>query len=64
MSSAAAGGFNLGFESAAHKSNDKGGEVVDSGLIAQLVQRVVLNGESADVVLGETAKAIDAIMKA
>lgn len=64
MSSAAAGGFNLGFESAAHKSNDKGGEVVDSGLIAQLVQRVVLNGESADVVLGDTAKAIDAIMKA
>lgn len=63
MASAAAGGYNLGYESAAHKSNDKGGEVVGSGVIADLVQRVVLNGENADTVLGETSKAIEDIMK-
>ncbi|WP_422372418.1 ABC transporter substrate-binding protein [Hoeflea sp.] len=63
MASAAAGGYNLGYESAAHKSNDKGGEVVGSGVIADLVQRVVLNGENADTVLGETSKTIEAIMK-
>lgn len=63
MSVAAAGGFNLGYESAAHKSNDKGGEVVGSNAIADLVQRVVLNGENVDQVLGETTAKIEAIMK-
>lgn len=63
MASAAAGGYNLGYESAAHESNDKGGEVVGSGVIADLVQRVVLNGENVDTVLGETSKTIEAIMK-
>ncbi|WP_420406777.1 ABC transporter substrate-binding protein [Hoeflea sp.] len=63
MASAAAGGYNLGYESAEHESNDKGGEVVGSGVIADLVQRVVLNGENADTVLDETSKAIEAIMK-
>lgn len=64
MAASAAGGFNLGYESAAHKSNAKGGEVVGSGAIADLVQRVVLNGENVDTVLGETAAAIEAVMKA
>ena len=63
MAAASAGGFNLGYESPAHQSNDKGGEVVASGLISQMVQRVILNGENVDTVLGETAKGIDAIMK-
>lgn len=64
MSASAAGGFNLGYESAAHKSNDKAGEVVGSNAIANLVQRVVLNGENVDQVLGETTAAIEALMKA
>jgi multiple sugar transport system substrate-binding protein len=63
MSAAAAGGYNLGYESAAHKSNAKGGEVVDAGIIADLVQRVVLNGEDAGKVIGESSAAIEAIMK-
>lgn len=63
MSEAAAGGFNLGYESAAHPSNEKAGEVVGSGLIAEMVQRVILNGENADQVIGETAKGIESIMK-
>lgn len=62
MSQAAAGGFNLGYESADHPSNDKAGEVVGSGVIADMVQRVVLNGESADQVIGETTAAIESIM--
>jgi multiple sugar transport system substrate-binding protein len=63
MSAAAAGGYNLGYESAAHQSNAKGGEVVDAGIIADLVQRVVLNGEDANKVIGESSAAIEAIMK-
>jgi multiple sugar transport system substrate-binding protein len=64
MSSAAAGGFNLGFESGAHQSNDKAGEIVASNAIADLVQRVVVNGEPVDAALGDCAAAIEAIMKA
>jgi multiple sugar transport system substrate-binding protein len=64
MSSAAAGGFNLGYESSAHKSNDKAGEIVASNAIADLVQRVVVNGEPVDPALGDCAAAIEAIMRA
>lgn len=63
MAAASAGGYNLGYESSAHKSNDKGGQVVGSGVIADLVQRVVLNGENVDTVLSETSMSIEAIMK-
>jgi multiple sugar transport system substrate-binding protein len=63
MSAAAAGGFNLGYESADHQSNEKAGEVINAGPIADLVQRVVLNDENVDTVLGETAVAIEAIMQ-
>ncbi len=62
MAEAAANGFNLGYESTEHQSNPKAGEVINSNIIADLVQRVVLNGESADAVLPETAAAIEAIM--
>jgi multiple sugar transport system substrate-binding protein len=63
MAVSAAGGFNLGYESADHQSNEKAGEVINAGPIADLVQRVVLNGENVDQVLGETATAIEAIMQ-
>lgn len=63
MAASAAGGFNLGYESAQHPSNEKAGEIVGSGAIADMVQRVILNGESADTVIGETSAAIEAIMK-
>jgi multiple sugar transport system substrate-binding protein len=62
MAEAAAAGFNLGYESPEHRPNEKGAEVVNSNVIADLVGRVVLNGEDADAVLGETAAAIEAIM--
>lgn len=63
MAESAAGGFNLGYESAAHPSNDKAGEIVGSGAIADLVQRVVLNGEDADAAIGDTVATIEGIMK-
>jgi len=64
MSAAAAGGYNLGYESAAHQSNAKAGEIIAAHPIADMVQRVVLNGDSMDTAIGDAVKAIDAIMKA
>lgn len=62
MSEAAANGFNLGWESAEHQPNTRAGEIVNSGVIAEMVQRVVLDDENVDVVLGETASRIEEIM--
>ena len=64
MAKAAAGGFNLGFESPAHKPNPKANDIIAANTIAELVQRVILNGEPAKTVLGDTAKKLDAMMKA
>jgi multiple sugar transport system substrate-binding protein len=64
MARAAAGGFNLGFESSAHQPNAKGGEVVNSGVLAELVQRVCLNNENPRQALGDAAKRVEQIMKA
>lgn len=64
MAAAAAGGFNLGYESAAHPSNDRAGEVIASDVIADLVQRVVVNGEDVNAALGDCTAQIEAIMKA
>jgi multiple sugar transport system substrate-binding protein len=63
MAEAAAGGFNLGYESAAHPANEKAGEVIASGVIADMVQRVVLNRENVDTVLSQTTRAIEGVMK-
>ena len=57
MSSAAAGGFNLGWESAEHQSNDKAGEIINSNAISEMVGRVILNGDNVDEVLGDTSRA-------
>lgn len=62
MAQAAANGFNLGYESSAHRSNEKAGEVIASGAIADMVQRVVLNRENVDRVLADTTRAIEAVM--
>jgi multiple sugar transport system substrate-binding protein len=63
MARAAANGFNLGYESAAHQPNAKGGEVVNSGILAELVQRVCLNNENPKQALGDASKRIEQIMK-
>lgn len=63
MSVAAAAGHNLGWESPEHKPNVKAGAIVGSGVFAEMVQRVVLNDEKVDLVIGDTSKKIEAIMK-
>ena len=62
MAEAAASGFNLGYETDDHQPNAKAGEIVNSGVLAEMVQRVVLNDEDAKTVIGETASAVEAIM--
>jgi multiple sugar transport system substrate-binding protein len=63
MAENSAAGFNLGFESPKHKPNLKAGDVVNSGVIAELVQRVCLNNEDPKKALGETAVKIEKIVK-
>ena len=64
MAEAAANGFNLGWESQEHQHNVKAGEIINSNVIAEMVQRVVLNEEDMDAVLEETAQRIVDIMAA
>jgi multiple sugar transport system substrate-binding protein len=63
MTVAAAAGHNLGWETDNHRSNVKAGAIVNSGILAEMVQRVVLNDERPRKVLADTAARIDAIMK-
>lgn len=63
MSDAAAAGHNLGWESVNHMTNVRAGAIVNSGVLAEMVQRVVLNDEDIRRVLADTAKQIESIMK-
>lgn len=63
MSLAAAGGHNLGWESAEHKTNVRAGAIVNSGILAEMVQRVVLNKENIRNTLSVTAGRIESMMK-
>lgn len=63
MAASAAGGFNLGYESAEHASNEKAGEIIGSNVISELVQRVVLNGDNADEAIGAASATIEGIMQ-
>ncbi|MEM9754899.1 MAG: hypothetical protein AAF914_02840, partial [Pseudomonadota bacterium] len=64
MAASAAGGFNLGYESAAHQSNEKAGEIIGSNVISDLVGRVVLNGDNVDEALSAASTTIEEIMSA
>jgi multiple sugar transport system substrate-binding protein len=63
MTVSAAAGYNLGFESAKHKPNTKSVDIIASEALSEMVQRVALNNENAKVVIGETAKKLETIMK-
>ena len=63
MSLAAAAGHNLGWETANHKTNVRAGAIVNSGILAEMVQRVVLNNENIRNTLSATAGRIETIMK-
>lgn len=64
MSTSAAAGHNLGWESPEHRINVKAGALVNSGILAEMVQRVVLNEEQPRTVLADTARRIETIMQA
>jgi multiple sugar transport system substrate-binding protein len=59
----AAKGYNMGFESAAHRPNTKSVDIIASDVLSEMVQRVTLNNEKPKAVLGDTAKKLEAIMK-
>jgi multiple sugar transport system substrate-binding protein len=63
MAAAAAGGYNLGFESAEHQQNSKANDIIAADVLSEMVQRVVLNDEPSKAVLGDTAKKLEQIMK-
>jgi multiple sugar transport system substrate-binding protein len=63
MSVSAAAGHNIGYETPQHQSNSKAGEVISSNAIAEMVQRVILNGEDPKTVVGNTASRLEEIMK-
>ena len=62
MSDAAAAGHNLGWETVDHKTNVRAGAIVNSGVLAEMVQRVVLDDQDIRSVLADTAKHIETIM--
>ena len=62
MAASAAAGHNLGYETPQHQSNSKAGEIIASNALAEMVQRVVLNGEDAKTVVGATAQRLEEIM--
>lgn len=62
MAASAAAGHNLGYETPEHQSNAKAGEIIASNALAEMVQRVVLSGENAKAVVGDTAKRLEELM--
>lgn len=63
MTTAAVAGHNLGWESPEHRANVRAGAIVNSGILAEMVQRVALNDEKPRAVLSDTAQKIEAIMR-
>ena len=63
MAASAAAGYNLGYETSAHQPNAKANDIIASNVLAEMVQRVVLNGEDPKAVLADTAAKLDALMK-
>jgi multiple sugar transport system substrate-binding protein len=64
MSQAAAAGHNLGYETSAHRPNVRAGEIIASNAIAELVQRVILNGENPRQAVGATVQKLEGLMRA
>ena len=62
LSAAAAAGHNLGWETTRHQANVRAGAIVNSGVLAEMVQRVALNGEAPRAALKDTAKRIESLM--
>lgn len=63
MSAAAAAGHNLGWESPQHRPNTQAGRIVASHVLAEAVQRYVMNGDSMDAVVSDTARRLEELMR-
>lgn len=63
MSAAAAAGHNLGWESPQHRPNTQAGRIVASHVLAEAVQRYVLNGDAMDAVVSDTARRLEELMR-
>lgn len=63
MAEAAAAGHNLGWESPEHAPNTKAGEIVASHVLAEAVQRYVMNDDAIDAVVSDTAMRLEELMK-
>lgn len=64
MSRAAAAGHNLGWETRRHRANVRAGAIINSGVLAEMVQRVALNDEKPRAVLADTAARLGELMRA
>ncbi len=62
MARTSASGHNLGRETDRHQPNLRASEIIASNALAELVQRVVLNGENARQAVGVTARKLQALM--
>ena len=47
----------------AHKPNTKSVDIIAADVLSEMVQRVALNNENTKMVIGNTAKKLEAIMK-
>ncbi|MGG5886349.1 ABC transporter substrate-binding protein [Falsiroseomonas sp. HC035] len=63
MSSSAAAGHNLGWESTSHKPNTSAGRIIASHVLAEAVQRYVVNNEPMAAVVSTTAQRLEQIMR-
>ncbi|MGK7868846.1 ABC transporter substrate-binding protein [Falsiroseomonas sp. E2-1-a20] len=63
MSSSAASGHNLGWESTTHKPNTSAGRIIASHVLAEAVQRYVVNNELMAAVVSTTAQRLEQIMR-
>jgi multiple sugar transport system substrate-binding protein len=63
MSSSAAAGHNLGWESTTHKPNTSAGRIIASHVLAEAVQRYVINNEPMAAVVSTTAQRLEQIMR-
>ncbi|WP_431283387.1 ABC transporter substrate-binding protein [Humitalea sp. 24SJ18S-53] len=63
MSERAAAGHNLGWESNTHRPNTKAGQIIASHVLAEAVQRYVINNEPMAQVVSTTAQRLEQLMR-
>jgi multiple sugar transport system substrate-binding protein len=64
MAESAAAGHNLGWESTRHRPNTRAGAIIASHVLAEAVQRYVMNNEPVAAVVSTTAQRLEQLMRA